>query len=152
MKKVAALLLSLFLLVITGCEKKIDKFYLEDKYYGTKELEDVPADTIKNLENDEESFAVFVYMASCTSCAHFDTVLEEFLEENPMKFYKVSLLNIDETKMAEDVRYSPSVVLYNKGEVVAYLNAVSDDDMMYYESAENFKEWFTKYVYLKDNN
>lgn len=152
MKKVVILLLSLFLLLTTGCEKKEDKFYLEDKYYGIFELEDVNGSTINELEDNEESFAVFVYMASCTSCADFDKVLESFLEENPVKFYKVSLLNIKGTKMEENIRFSPSVVIYHKGEVVAYLNAISDDDMEYYKTPEGFKKWFTKYVYLENES
>ena len=147
MKKVALLLLSFCLLV--GCSKTISPFDLEDKYYGTKDLEDVPGSKIKELEDDKESFAVFVYMASCTSCAHFDRVLEDFLDEYPMKLYKVSLLNIKGTKMEQEIRYSPSVVIYKEGKIVAYLNAISDDDMKYYESSDNFKEWFTKYVNLK---
>lgn len=153
MKKVGLLLLSfLLILVISGCDKKEEKFYLEDNYYVSEEMEDVPGTKIEELEDNEESFAVFVYMASCTSCAHFDKILESFLEEHPIKIYKVSLLNIKGTKMEGNVKFSPSIVLYNKGEIVSYLNAISDDDMRYYQSKEDLKEWLEQYIYLEKNN
>lgn len=148
-RKVAILLLSFLALV--GCSKKIEPFKLDKEYYGTAEFKDVPASVIKELEKDKANFLVFVYMASCTSCANFDRVLEDFLEDYPMTIYKVSLLNITGTKMEENVRYSPSVVIYKEGEVLTYLNAISDDDMPYYESSEGFKEWLSKYVILKSN-
>ena len=37
----------------------------------------------------------------------------------------------------------------NKGEVVSYLDAASDNDLKYYESIENFTEWISKYVILE---
>ena len=55
------------------------------------------------------------------------------------------------TEISEYIKYSPSIVIYNKGKIVSYLDAESNDDKKYYESMEGLYEWFTKYVILKEN-
>ena len=67
-----------------------------------------------------------------------------------MSFYKILFSSIKDTNIADYVKYCPSVVIYHKGQIVAYLDADSDKDAAYYESVENLKKWLTKYVLLRD--
>lgn len=146
MKKYIVLLITILLLV--GCTKKVEKFYLEDEYYGEGIITKSTSDEINKLEEDKENFAVFVYLNSCSSCSKFTKVLEDFSKEYGINFYSMTLEESEETSCT-CIKYSPSVAIYKEGKVVAYLDANSDEDLEYYESSETFKEWFTKYVYLK---
>ena len=60
-------------------------------------------------------------------------------------------MNASEMKKTEIynyVKYSPSIIHYNKGDMVSYLDAESNDDKEYYESTEGLYKWFTKYIIL----
>ena len=39
--------------------------------------------------------------------------------------------------------------LYNKGNIIAYLEADKKEDLACYKSKEDFKSWFAKYVLIK---
>lgn len=148
-KKVVILfLLSLFLF---GCTKKeeIEKFYLEDKYYEKYEIIEINSKELIELEENDESFAVFIFMNSCSSCSKFNSILESYLEENNLTFYAINVNDIEDTDICECVKYSPSIALYNNGEIVDYLDANSDEDLEFYDTKEGFSSWFTKYVKLK---
>lgn len=144
------LLLLLGILLLSGCSKKIEKFSLEDEYYEKAGIIEINNEELLSLEVLEKNFAVFVHIDGCTSCADFKEVLRKFSEKYNITFYSTSALSVDDKCIKGCVKYSPSVVLFKDGDVVDYLDAVSNEDIPYYESAEGFENWFTKYVYLKD--
>lgn len=146
MKKI--LLFFISILLISGCSSKT--FYLDDSLYGNGEVIQINKDDFEELEKNKNSFAIFIYMPGCTSCNNFDKVLEEYIDKYDIKFYSIEITETKDTSISEKVRYSPSVVIYNKGKMVAYLDAISDDDLKYYESVDGFNTWFTKYVNIKN--
>ena len=44
------------------------------------------------------------------------------------------------------VSYTPSMFIYKDGEVIAYLDPGSNDDLVYYETLEGLTTWFSKYI------
>ena len=145
MKKILLVLLGCLLL--TGCKQ--DKFYLEDKYYESNNLIEPTVEEVNKLFENKESFAAFVYTPGCISCAEFELVTNEFRENNNIVFYHISLEVAKETKIHDKVIYSPSAILVNDGEIIAYLDATSDKDLEYYKSSNNFKTWLEQYIELK---
>ena len=93
---------------------------------------------------------MFVYNpgACCTSTVNFDSFFIDFVKTEKIDFFTISFNEIDKTSIAKHVKYYPTVVIFNKGKITAYLDAESDNDLYYYESIAGFKEWFSKYVYL----
>ena len=148
MKKIIIPLLVITLLVI-GC-KKDNKFYLEDKYYNTEErFVVIESKDLQKLMKDKESFVVFTYLPYCTFSLPCDVVFETFMNEHKMSFYSIpfdEFTNVDEFK---SIKYAPSVVLVNKGKIVKYLDANSDEDYDMYQDVESFTNWITKYVNVK---
>ena len=70
-----------------------------------------------------------------------------------MKKYKIDFLSIPfeefkNTNIYKTVKYAPSVILVEKGNVVAYLDAESDDDLNKYQDINEFEEWMNNYVYF----
>ena len=147
MKKILLVLLSILLL--TGCKQ--EKFYLEDKYYENSNLIEPTIEEVNELFNNKESFAAFVYTPGCISCAEFEVVTNEFRENNNIVFYHIKQEVANETKIHDKVLYSPSAILVNKGKIVAYLDATSNEDLNYYKSADAFKNWLEQYIEIEKN-
>lgn len=149
MKKLICLLLTL--LILTSCQEKV--FSLDDEYYFKTDLIEIDSlEEVEQMAKDKKSFALFVYMNGCTSCAAFKPVLTAFLNRNKMTFYSISAETIGEDKdnsIMKAIEYAPSVLLYNKGKVVASLDAMSNDDIPYYETEDGFTQWFIKYCEIK---
>lgn len=146
MKKNLLLIVAIMLLLV-GCGSK-EKFYLEDSYYGDNKLIEINNDDLKKLEEDKKDFVLFVYLPGCSSCAEFKTVLEDFLTENNININYISILDTDGTSVENKVKFAPSFMVYKDGKVVDLLDSNSDEDLSYFKSAESFKNWLEKYIYL----
>jgi hypothetical protein len=62
--------------------------------------------------------------------------------------YAVNLRNIyeDSNSVSERLSYTPSVMIYVDGEVKAYLDPGSDEDLPIYKTLEAFSEWFCSQI------
>ena len=140
------LVLGVIILVLVGCGNK--KFYLEDEYYEKGVITDITLDEIKELEKNEKSFMVFVYLPGCTSCAQFRTVLDEYIETHKLEFYTISINDIAETEIREHVQFAPSLVLFNEGKIVDALDATSNEDKSALTTADGLNKWLEEYIYL----
>lgn len=142
------LLISVVLVVIKIMP--IQKFSLEDKYYGSSEFIEIETSDLEKLMDDKESFALFVYQPACVTSANFEEVLYDFITNNNIKIYKIAFSDIKDTKLSESIKYYPSFAIFNKGITVDYLDANSDNDLKYYKFNDDFEKWFTDYVLLKE--
>ena len=136
-------------LLVTKPQKE-QAFYLDDEYYGNSSLIEIDKENLKTLEDDKKSFVVFVYQPLCATSYDLDNYVTEFSDIFKMSFYKILFSSIKDTNISDYVKYCPSVVIYHKGQIIAYLDANSDKDAVYYESVENLKKWLTKYILLRD--
>jgi len=139
--------------MLVGCSNKSGVFSLDDEYYGNGELVEIESlDELNQMVEDKVSFALFVYMPGCTSCAAFKPVLKSFVSKNEVTVLEISSAVIGddrENSVMTTIEYAPSVILYDKGKPVAALDAMSDDDAVYYKTVEAFSRWWTKYCELK---
>lgn len=147
MKKKLIIIITLVLLLV-GCGK-VEKYYLEDELYDKGEVTEITVDKLKELEKEKKNFAVFVYLPGCTSCAQFSEVLYEFVGDNSINFYKISILETDGTSVSDTIEYAPSLILYKGGKVVAHLDATSDEDKPALTNVDSFKSWLEKYVFFE---
>lgn len=147
MKKIILLFISLLLL---SCTPK-EPFELNEEYYQNNTLIEISNEEVQTLEKDKKSFAIFIYNPGCSTSTAFNEVLETFTKENQISIYKISGLELENTKINDTLKFYPSVVIYNQGNIASYLRANNDEDTQYYQSVDNFKEWFTKSVILKEN-
>lgn len=145
MKKVIVIIT--LLIMICGCTNK-EPFYLDDEFYKSNELIDITSTEFQEIINNEKSFALFIYTQGCITCFDFEQYLEEFQNTYNIKIYAMNAEEMKKTSVSKFIKYSPSVILYNKGKMISYLDAESNDDKEYYESTENFYKWFTKYIII----
>lgn len=157
-KKIIKIIILLILLIalvilVVNLSNKDKKFYLEDKYYEEAKINEIDKNKLESLINDKESFAVFVYQPMCITSSVFNGLLDEFTNKYNLTIYMIPFSSIKDTNLEKYVKYYPSFVIFNKGKVIDYLKADSDDDTKCYENLSDFEDWFFSYVLLKyDNN
>jgi len=139
----------LFVVCLVGCDKT---FYLEDKYYEKSSFVELDKEGLNELIDNKESFAVFVYQPLCEASVEFENVLTKFLEKYKIIIYKVSFSDIKDEDLGKTIKYYPSFAIYKDGKIVDYLESDKDEDIQKYKSLDNFKNWFTSSVKLKDLN
>ena len=146
MKKV---LLGIILIIfIVGCTQ--EKFALTDKYYDNPSFEEINQTELKELEKSKESFLIMVYTTGCFSCMDFEKVLNDFTTENNLQVLRINITDIKNTKLANKIKYTPTLVIYRDGKVYQYLDANSDKDTEYYKSTTNLKTWLDGYILLEN--
>jgi hypothetical protein len=113
-------------------------------------LKDINA--LNELENNGNTFLLYVYLPGCTSCAKFLPEVEALVREDKLKVYSISLKDAFNTNnsVKDRIEYSPSMFIYKDGEVLAYLNPQSDADLPYYESKENLLNWIKEKIELDE--
>ena len=133
--------------VILIVNKNKKPFYLDSNYYGIDSIKEIRIDELNRLIDNKKSFAIFIYQPKCITSFDFESVLNEFIEEEKISIYKIAFSDIKDTKIGKSIKY----LVYNKGRMVDFLRANKNEDVKYYLSKKGFKSWFTKYVKLKDD-
>lgn len=110
------------------------------------EIESV--EQLKELEAQGKTFALYVYLPGCVSCASFYPIVKEFTVSNQIDMYavKLNLLSKTDNSVSQRVSYTPSMFIYEDGKVKAYLDPGSNDDLPYYETLEGLSSWFAQYL------
>lgn len=150
----------LVLLLIVGAffgiklilKNNVEAFYLDELYYEDNKLVDIDMKDLGELIDNKASFALFVYQPACETSAGLNKVINKFLDNNKVSFYKVAFSDFSSDKRGEFLEYFPSFVIYKDGEVVDYLESDNDDDINIYKNYDDFSQWFLMYVKVKDKN
>ena len=152
---VFVVLLLIVLLFIFNNNKIVygnNAFYLESNLYNTKDnYEEINVSKFNNLINNKKSFIVFTYASFCPFSAPSDKVFKSVFEKNNMKLYAIGYDKLNGNDITNKVSYAPSVMIFKKGKLVAYLDAEKDEDYNRYQNKKEFRNWLSKYVYLKLN-
>ena len=136
----------LFLLfLITGCNSKVS---LDAKYYTSSSIIEIDNNQLQSLIVDKDSFAVFIYQSNCATSSKFETILNDFISMYKMNFYKVQFSSIKDTDLGKKIKYYPSFVIYEKGKIVDYLDASSNEDISKYNDLNEFTNWLSGKVKL----
>ena len=151
MKTKIIITLTLIIIVITRIIifLKPKKISLETKYYGQSSITKITKDEYEELKQKKESFAIFIYEPACPTSSNFEKIVNEFVNESQISIYKLAFSDIKNTDIESCLKYYPSFIIYNKGNIIAYLEADKKEDLACYKSKEEFKSWFTKYVVIK---
>lgn len=136
------------ILFITRQSKPDTKFYLNEEYYNSSEIEEIDIQALDKLAEDATSFCVFVYQPMCMTSSDFESILKNFQEDKKIKFYKIQYSSLSETKYGEKIKYYPSFMIFKKGKLVDFLEANKNEDIKFYRTKKDFEEWLTRYIKL----
>jgi len=128
-------------------EKKIEKFYLTEKYYNTGEFIKVDASDLEDFNKD--SFILFTYNNFCIFKIPCDEIFQEIMSKDKIDVVSIPFSEFKQTKYYKTVKLAPSVMIIKNGEIVKYLDAESDEDFNRYQEAEEFEKWLDTYIYLE---
>lgn len=153
-KKIFIITLCIITLIITGCSfnKKInqnsdiERFYLNDEYYNKGNFISIDSAKLNKMTN--ESYVLFTYNNYCSMSVPCEEIFEEFMKKYNIDFLSIPFEEFKNTNIYKTVKYAPSVILIEKGNIVTYLDAESDDDLNKYQDINKFEEWMNNYIYF----
>lgn len=148
-RKLFFLLLIVVVFLMGGCTKKpevIEKFYLAKEYYDKGGFISIDENDLDKL--DSSNYVIFTYNNYCNLSIPCEQIFEEFMNQNQIRFLSIPFENYRNTSLYNTVKYAPSVIIVNRGKIVAYLDANSDDDLDKYQSVKSFSKWISTYVYF----
>lgn len=106
----------------------------------------ITKDELNNKLNNKETFLLFTYNSYCTFQKPCDEIFNQGLTDLNLTSYKIPFEEFKETKLYGKVKYAPTIIIIDKGNIKAYLDANSNSDYNYYQNVEEFKTWINKYV------
>lgn len=141
--------ISLFLILYGVNNKKIDSFYIEDKYYNKGEFIEVNSSDVKKIINKEESFILYVHNNFCAFAIPCENIFDEVIDKYKIDMLKINFDEFKNTSFYKKVEYAPSVIIVKDGKIIDYLDAEDDNDLEKYQDVNSFENWLKKYVKLK---
>lgn len=141
------LLLITCIILLTGCSKTIEKFYLSDEFYNKGTFIKIKSDDLKNYK--DKNYVIFTYNNFCSLSIPCDEIFQESMTNNKIDFLSISFEEFKKTELYKIVKYAPSIIVVKNNEIVAYLDAEKDSDLEKYQDVDKFTEWLSKYIYLK---
>ncbi len=142
MKKFTIIIICLFLSACTNSSK----FSIEKEYYKESKYIDVNSEDIKKLKENKKSFIVFTYNNYCMLEIPCDEIFKKVMNKYNISFLYLPYEEMKNTFIYDEVKLAPSVILIKEGEIVAYLDAESAEDLLKYQDTEEFEKWLTSYI------
>lgn len=121
-------------------------FYLEDKYYNEEVSIEISNLELENKIKNKESFALFIHQPACSKSYEFNKIQSLYQQNNNISFNKILFEDLQKTKLSKEIKYFPSFAIFNNGELVDFLDAESNDDILKYKEYDEFSNWFNSYV------
>ena len=121
-------------------------FRLDDEYYGTNEAIDINKEEYEKLVADKKSFIIMVDKPECFTTANMREWMAEFPADMQFKYYRIMWGEAKDSSLHEKIKFVPAVALIRNGQVVAFLDADSDEDAPMYNDAAALQNWIRKYV------
>lgn len=130
----------------------VEKFNIEHELYEGSKLNEITSGEFEKLIEDQKSFVVIAHMEFCPAETPLTTTAEQLANDDGYTFYALKADEFKQTSLASEVTYLPSAAIYHDGKLVKYLDAESDEDIPYYQSAEGLRNWLNKYINLKEES
>ena len=151
MKKIINIIFSILfvLLIANGCscnkDKKDSKVALGVGDMNATTYETISMAELKTKITDKDSFVLYVFSPTCGGCAMFKPIIESVISSEDLIIYAIEYNNIEKGHELKSLQYTPSIVVYNKGEL--FISTDPDKNEEYFKNDEGFKTFLNKYTY-----
>lgn len=154
MKKLILCLSLLISLVVSGCNCSLGKYELSSKFYNnnTGFIDLKSKEEFQEKLDNKESFIVFIHSITCQGCIAFTPILEEFMKNESIAIYRLTIGIFSTFDDLYDYQGTPSLVFFKEGKKVAYSSPTSEDDGYLYKNVENLTKYISKKVKLEVQN
>jgi len=114
--------------------------------YGESESVLLDSEEYEQMIAEKRSFLVMVSQPGCIRTDDMSTWFLEYPKEMQFKYYSMGWAHAKETSLHNYVKYAPSIAVIRSGEVIAWLDADSEEDSQYFGDPEELKTWLKKYI------
>jgi hypothetical protein len=121
-------------------------FRLDSEYYAASEAIDITRDQYEELVAQKKSFIVMVDKPDCVTTTSMREFMSNFPSDTQFKYYRMMWEEVSKSSLHEKVKFAPSIAIIREGVIKAWLDADSDKDVEYYNSAEALQSWIKKYI------
>ncbi len=141
------ILLTICIFIFTGCQqKKVDKIRIEDKYYDKGGFIELKGSEVEELINNKESFVLYTYNFFCNMPVPAKDILNKYMENKNIRIISVPYEEYKKLDIDGNIEYAPSVIIFDKGKIIKYLDAESNADLPKYQNVDKFADWLETYV------
>ena len=148
-KKIVLVIISICL--ITGCgSTKVHNengLVLDDICYSSDDFIDIDSEYLEKTKLN--NYVLFTYNNYCSLPIPCENIFKEYMKKYDVAFLSINIDEYKKTEFYNEVRYAPSVLVISNGEIVAFLDAESDDDLDKYQDIDEFEIWINNYIYTK---
>lgn len=124
------------------------KFRPDDNFYTGGQLQELSSAEFEQLIAQHASFVLIAHMEYCPAETPLTTTAEELIHQKNYGFYGLKGDEFKASSLASTIKYLPSAAIFRDGQLVSYLDAESDADIPYYQSATQLENWLNKYIEL----
>ncbi len=142
------ILIFITIIILTGCSN--NTIYLEDNLYNNNEFISIDSTSINNKL--DTTYLLYTYNNYCSMKIPCENIFKSVMEEYNISMYSISYKDFKDTYLHDTVKYAPSVIIVDKGEIISYLDPNSDEDYDRYQDTNSFTKWLKKYIQLKRND
>ncbi len=121
-------------------------FRLDEEYYAQSEAIDIDKDKYEQLIAEKKSFIVMVDKPDCYTTKDMSNFLTSLPSNFQFKYYRLMWSDARKSSLHDYVKFAPSLAIVKKGEVLAWLDADSEDDAEMFNNADALEKWIRKYV------
>ena len=113
---------------------------------------DMSSNTYKNITMNElntmidndDNFLLFVYSPTCGGCMMFKPILENAIKTRNLIVYAITYSSISTDHELKSLRYTPSIVLYENGEIAYQTDP--DKNQEYFVNNDGFLSFLDEYT------
>lgn len=123
-----------------------ERFALSEEMYEEAGLVDITAEEYADLVATKKSFVVVMHMVICPAEFPVRDVAKQLANEDGVRIYGLVEEEFKKTTLAQEVKYLPSMAIIREGELVDYLDAEADEDLLVYKTVEELRKWLGRWV------
>lgn len=113
---------------------------------ATSYVELASAAELQAKVDNKDSFVLYVFQSGCDGCKLFKPIIEHVIDERNLIIYAIQWNKVKNFKGLESVSGTPSLAVYNKGEVLTITDP--DKNNSYFSTYDGFKTFLDEYTYI----
>lgn len=125
---------------------KPTKLTISPEYHNKGYLKEITKEELLTKLNSNGTFILFTYNNFCTFKISCDEIFNESAKNLNITILKIPFIDFKETTLYTNVKYAPSVMIINKGEIISYLDPEKDKDLPKYQDSNEFTKWLQEYL------
>ncbi len=121
--------------------QKATRVKLSPEFYQQSKLEQISADDLGQLAEQKKSFLVFVSQPNCRTADDLRKIIQEYLSQSKLTVFETAFSELKTSNLAPEVKFYPSVIIFQNGKVKDFLRADASEDAKAYTTLDGFADW-----------